>query len=522
MTELVIPPWITPVEESIQLVDDNTVQFEPQFSRGLSQRQDYGAPRFKISRRHIVRQGEAGNVLGLISAARGKQIALRSTINQILRGTFALSELLTNNSFVSGTTGWTVTNSALHRVNDRISTIQIAGAQNGTVGSGYLIGRSFTTSQYSPYVARSALNRGLGAGSLYALIGGSIGAGDIGNSSLSSGGLVTCAGVATGSSESFATGGLTQAGDRYQDFILCAHTSAARCALVDNGSNQLLRSDNFSDATWTKTNVTIGSGGTTGYDLNLADTITETAANAIHTVSETFSSSSSQVDISCTFIVKAGLRTFCAVQLLHAGGGAIQYFNLSTAAAASAAAGTGWSNLRAKITAKGNGWYACNLTATKTGAQTSIDAYLHASTGDGVISYAGNTGSVAISADRATVAFSSVPTTDVFTTSALAPGSSQQGSTLAIKGLPVSTSGLALAGDFIEVNKELKRLTAALDSDGLGIGVLRFEPEIVRSPADNDPVIFFQPFGKFIVSNVQIRPRVSDVELSYDLDQIYE
>lgn len=83
---------------------------------------------------------------------------------------------------------------------------------------------------------------------------------------------------------------------------------------------------------------------------------------------------------------------------------------------------------------------------------------------------------------------------------ALVNGSSQTGSTLIIDGLPTSTNGLARAGDWFEVNGELKRLTADLNSDSSGNGVLIFEPTLRSSPSTNSPVIFRSPMGRFLVA----------------------
>ena len=102
---------------------------------------------------------------------------------------------------------------------------------------------------------------------------------------------------------------------------------------------------------------------------------------------------------------------------------------------------------------------------------------------------------------------------------ALVNGASQTGSKLIIDGLPTSTNGLALAGDWFEVNGELKRLTADLNSDSSGNGYLIFEPGLRNSPADNTPVIFRSPMGKFMLAGdtvgYETRPGIiSDVELS--------
>jgi len=83
---------------------------------------------------------------------------------------------------------------------------------------------------------------------------------------------------------------------------------------------------------------------------------------------------------------------------------------------------------------------------------------------------------------------------------ALVNGANQTGSGLIIDGLPNSTTGLLLPGDWIEVNLELKRITAPLNSDGSGNGFIQFSPPLRTSPADNTPIIVNAPFGRFIYS----------------------
>ncbi|MEN9315491.1 MAG: hypothetical protein RIS35_1884 [Pseudomonadota bacterium] len=82
---------------------------------------------------------------------------------------------------------------------------------------------------------------------------------------------------------------------------------------------------------------------------------------------------------------------------------------------------------------------------------------------------------------------------------ALVAGGSQTGSTLQIDGLPASTTGLARAGDLIEVNGELKRLVADIDSDGSGGALAMFEPSLRTAPADNLPMILRAPMGRFLL-----------------------
>lgn len=102
---------------------------------------------------------------------------------------------------------------------------------------------------------------------------------------------------------------------------------------------------------------------------------------------------------------------------------------------------------------------------------------------------------------------------------ALVAGGSQTGGALNIDGLPTSTAGLARAGDWVEINGELKRLTADLNSDASGAGYIMFEPTLRTAPADNSPVVFRNPMGRFLIADDELgwstRPgTLSDLTIS--------
>ena len=83
----------------------------------------------------------------------------------------------------------------------------------------------------------------------------------------------------------------------------------------------------------------------------------------------------------------------------------------------------------------------------------------------------------------------------------LVAGASQTGSVLAVDQLPVSSTGVLLAGDFVEINGELKMLTSDLDSDSGGAGRLAFKPSLRSAPADNTPVVILKPSMRSIMAD---------------------
>jgi hypothetical protein len=173
------------------------------------------------------------------------------------------------------------------------------------------------------------------------------------------------------------------------------------------------------------------------------------------------------------------------------------YFNVSTGAVGTTATGANWSNVRAFTSSLGNGWFQFSIVGKKTNAATSVSPVVFLATADNTsTNYAGNT-SAFISAWRPTLAQSSVPVRLTQTTTAAPTGATQSGGRLYVKGLPASVSALLQTGDFVEINGELKQLSASLNSDASGLGLMQFRPGLISAPSDNDPVIVNNPMGRF-------------------------
>lgn len=105
---VIIPPWLEPREESHEWLDELSTVFQPEFAQGVSQRQSYGSCRLKIQRSHTVR-GEDLAVLesALLSADGRFQTVYARGPHRANIGTIPTSELITNSTFSSGTTGFT-------------------------------------------------------------------------------------------------------------------------------------------------------------------------------------------------------------------------------------------------------------------------------------------------------------------------------------------------------------------------------------------------------------------------------
>ena len=82
--------------------------------------------------------------------------------------------------------------------------------------------------------------------------------------------------------------------------------------------------------------------------------------------------------------------------------------------------------------------------------------------------------------------------------SPLVMGAAQTGTTLIIDGCTVGAT--LLAGDFLEVNGELKMIVADATASGSGQMTLTIEPPLRASPADNAAVTLSQPKAIFMLA----------------------
>jgi hypothetical protein len=524
MSEVLLPPWIIPEEETHEWLDEGSSVFRGAFAPGLAQRQSYGGLRLRLSRRHTVRAEEKAQLLSILASTRGQYKALRTKVHFALRGSFPSQELLTNNTFLSGTTGWSATGgTAILSETDRVLRVTLAGSDLNPQAN-----QSFTGVQYAPVCCRAFLINGLGSSlNPSCQLSDTGGSGIFANSLPIGDALATATIVPASTSLKTSIFGAVVTGIRAGEYFSTSFVSTARCALVDNGENLLLRSDELGNGSWSGlTGATITSNAETAPDgTTTADILREDGSVGFHFTNQLLAISSAAGDYSLAVAIKAKNRTWASLQLQEATGSTAvsAYFNLSSGAVGTTAVGANWSAMRTSVVALGNSWYELRITARKTNAATSVYAYIAAATSDGTNSWAGGT-TDSIAMWRATLSNSSVPSRLAQTTSSALPdGTAQSGVGLYVKGLPVSTSGLLRSGDWLEINGELKQATAALNSDAAGLGYLQFEPPLVRSPSNDDPVIFAEPMGKFLVSNIKIDNEFgTQARVTYDLEHIYE
>ncbi len=103
-------------------------------------------------------------------------------------------------------------------------------------------------------------------------------------------------------------------------------------------------------------------------------------------------------------------------------------------------------------------------------------------------------------------------------------GSGQTGFELAVQSLPVSTTGVFLAGDYIQIgtgsSAKLYMVMADADSDASGLATLDIWPRLRTSPTDGQAIIYNSPVGVFRRMSNEMPwtwdiPKITSVSLSF-------
>ncbi len=429
------------------------------------------------------------------------------------RGSFPDNELFTNYNFTNGTTGWTTEGNFTLAAFDRVIR-NTRTKSDGTLGGLVGLSASVTLTQYLPYLVRFFTRQGRGSdgqtfynnGSPPDLITGQASVPAVwayasyGNYGLLSGVRVPKA----NGSYSFGTYVTNATGVYYGDYYDVLWASCSQCALIDGGANLLLWSDDFTNAAWTKSRSSISSTSLVTFDGTTVtkNQLTEdsTATNT-HGLGQAMTVSSAVAEYCVTIAAKANSRSWIQLQLVETSGGTSvnAWFNFSTGAIGTISNGANFANARAYISSLGQGWYQCSLIGRKNNGATTINANFNMATGDNASTYTGD-GSSNLYIMRGTAAISALPVRLVQSASSAVAATTQSGGSLYTKGWPVNTGGLLLPGDWIEINQELKRVTAAVSSDGNGLAYLQFSPPMRNPPSDNNPIVINTPMGRFILS----------------------
>lgn len=497
MADIVIPAALRHARSSFRYIDQTGVTRG--VYTGAAQTVSFGGDRVGATieftphgGRTAIGKSERAQLQALMFATRGKQNRIYTTDSSyVQRGSFPAPELFTNYDFSSGTTGWSVGAKYALTAADGILRATVSDGSQSTSYPAYQNGLSITN--YAPYALRALIRAGRGAfASIYPLCQNAT------NSPITSGyGVHSTAGLTD------ATFGLydsSTSGNVAGDYLDILFMSAARCFLVDGGGNLLTDSDAF--GSWTASGLTATSNNTVAADgTTTADSVAENGASSEHYVQKAYTAAATaNQDFTFSIDINASTRSWWYISIYELTGSTAvsAYVNAATGATGTVGNGTNWSGGRVTAVSRGNGWYRFTITGKKTNTATSLVARVQSATADGAsLVFAGNSSTVG-RLWRGNLKQASVPTVGNQTTSLAVAASTQTGSALYVNGLPASTNGLLVQGDWIEIDGQIKQVQGSLNSDAAGIGYLQFLPPLRRAVADGTPIIVNKPMGKFL------------------------
>lgn len=280
-------------------------------------------------------------------------------------------------------------------------------------------------------------------------------------------------------------------------------------------TNIALYSEQFDNAYWTKTNVTVTANNTTAPDGTATmDRIVETAVNALHEVTRSFTLTDSAT-YKWTVFGKQNQRTW--IQLFFTkkdGTTGSAYFNLATGAVGTT------SGVTTSIVASDNGSYRCSVsTSVLTGATTPVCGYRLA-TGDGVNSYLGDIAN-GVYAWGAHLELTDAPEYNPTTTAQAHTVGSSYGLGFDAEQLDRSTKTQkhrkTSIGGNIETSYMRQEITWAVKATLFGEADLKFWREFIGSVSGGE-AFTFDPYGSSVVGTDGLRDTVSDTPLTCILD----
>jgi len=510
MADLVLPPALRHARNAFRYIDNTGVSRG--VYNGIAQTTGYGGDRVGATieltphgGRSSVARVERAQLQSLLMALRGKQNRLLITDQSYTpRGSWpsiAGAELYANADFSNGTTGWNTTQGVIS-VSDGVIRLSKTGQNDPDLS------QSPTLVIGVPYVLRSIDLPG--SNSIGTTIGPFLTIGSLtvdGRTTTPGYKVISAVAPATTSTAFAQVWNLSLAGVIAGAHAYTPFASFSRCFLSDGGGNSLLRSDEIDNAAWSSTGLgSVTANALAGPDnVATAELLNQNTSSGGHYRSQNYTIPSAAADFAASACFKASNRTWAFIVLEEQTGGTAAYafVNLSTGAIGTVASGANMTNARGFVVSRGNGWYELHVVARKTNAATTMQVRVCASTGDNVLTYSGSAEG-AVYVCRSSSFASGVPLRQTLTTSAAAAASSQTGGAIYVKGLPVSQTGLLVAGDWVEIDGQLKMVLVSLDSDAAGMGYLQFSPPLRRPVADNTPIIVTRPMGRFLLAPDQL------------------
>lgn len=510
ISEVMLPPWVRPESpERIQLIDDQTIAFQPAFARNAPQFQTFADPRWGWTRRYsAMRNDERGALLSVLNDMRGKVIKCYLTPHNPFRGAMVAPELVTNGTFVNSTSGWILSDPTIQlSAIERLMRVTV-GANGDTV----VMAGGVSVVANAPYALRMMLKLGriTGTGPQTTLrLGTSSFSNDVGESSLfDTDGYKVAAFVP---STTTVYPAFTWYRSSYSampgDFFYVHYFSMTRCLLVDVGVNKLLHSQDLTQGYWTRVGISSITVNTTAPDgTATADILVETNSTQLHQITAS-SGAASGAPSNWAFAaaLKPGTRTIARLAVSEStSSGVLQaWFNLNSGTSVANSTGLNWSALRTFVSSLGGGWWECAVVGRNTNGASVITPLVALASSNAAVSYPGSSSTLTVW--RPTLSASGLPGRLISTGAGGDDGGSPNGGAAHIKGGPASVNGLIMPGDWFEIvtstGSELKQATAPLNTDESGRGYLQFRPGLTGQVLFDGVVIVTDPFGRFRLMN---------------------
>ena len=195
-------------------------------------------------------------------------------------------------------------------------------------------------------------------------------------------------------------GAQLEAGSQATTYIPTTSAAAGALRRGDRGvliegarTNLLVRSQEFDNASWTKTRATATADAIAAPDgtLTAVAFIEDTTAAASHEISQSVGKAASAIAYTASVYVRpAGRDWLCFTLFDNSATGIRAWFNVTTGALGTTAAiGAGFTSVSHSIEALAGGWYRCILTATSS-TVAAIRPIFYTSTADGSFSHTGD------------------------------------------------------------------------------------------------------------------------------------
>lgn len=263
--------------------------------------------------------------------------------------------------------------------------------------------------------------------------------------------------------------------------------------------NKLLYTQQFDNAVWLKTGVTVTQNAAFGPDgTSTADAIVENTANSSHDVANTVTVGA-VAPHTLSVYAKANGRSWLRLFAFQSGIASNSvWFNLTSGTVGTVAPGAS----NATITNVGNGWYRCSVTFMPATA-SAITIYAQVTQSGSETSYAGD-GISGVLVWGAQLEENSVATTyqqNGAGNSPLVNGAGQTGGTLNIDNCSISEVGYLLAGDYLQIGSgsgaQLYKVLKQVNTDSNGAAAVDIWPNLRSSPANNAAITLINTKGRF-------------------------